>query len=175
MVWQQCKDRLQNELPSQQFNTWIRPLEANEQEQVLTLMAPNRFIKDFVSEKFSQRISELVSELEPTGGMDVVLEIATTVGVVAPSATGKVMILPSSLKLAPLPTCAVTKSPSFNVLLPPAPTAGLVMASLLSRLVCRSTVAGAGVPARLDRVKPGTMRIASPMMNTSASHFFSGR
>ena len=49
-------------------------------------MAPNRFIKDFVSEKFSQRITELVSELEPTGSMDVVLEIATAVGVVAPAA-----------------------------------------------------------------------------------------
>jgi chromosomal replication initiator protein len=90
VVWQQCKDRLQNELPSQQFNTWIRPLQANEQGQVLTLMAPNRFIKDFVSEKFSQRISELVSELEPTGSMNVVLEIALAGGII-PTATATVL------------------------------------------------------------------------------------
>jgi chromosomal replication initiator protein len=77
VVWQQCVDRLQNELPSQQFNTWIRPLQASKQGQLLTLFAPNRFIKDFVSDKFAGRITELVRELEPGGGMDVVLEIGS--------------------------------------------------------------------------------------------------
>ena len=43
--------------------------------QMLTLLAPNRFIKDFVSDKFAERISELVRELEPDNAMDVVLEI----------------------------------------------------------------------------------------------------
>jgi chromosomal replication initiator protein len=75
VVWQQCIDRLQDELPSQQFNTWIRPLQASREGQNLTLFAPNRFIKDFVSDKFAERISELVRELEPERGMDVVLEI----------------------------------------------------------------------------------------------------
>ena len=75
VVWQQCVDRLQNELPSQQFNTWIRPLQASMEGQMLTLLAPNRFIKDFVSDKFAERISELVRELEPDNAMDVVLEI----------------------------------------------------------------------------------------------------
>ena len=42
---------------------------------MLTLFAPNRFIKDFVSDKFAERISELVRELEPERSMDVVLEI----------------------------------------------------------------------------------------------------
>ena len=74
-MWQQCIDRLQDELPSQQFNTWIRPLQATREGQMLTLFAPNRFIKDFVSDKFAERISELVRELEPERGMDVVLEI----------------------------------------------------------------------------------------------------
>ncbi|GHD22610.1 chromosomal replication initiator protein DnaA [Halioglobus japonicus] len=75
VVWQQCIDRLQDELPSQQFNTWIRPLEASTDGQSLTLFAPNRFIKDFVSDKFATRIAELVSELEPSNQLDVVLEI----------------------------------------------------------------------------------------------------
>jgi chromosomal replication initiator protein len=77
VVWQQCVDRLQNELPSQQFNTWIRPLQANLQGHLLTLVAPNRFIKDFVSDKFAERISQLVRELKPGSGMDVVLEIGS--------------------------------------------------------------------------------------------------
>ena len=75
VVWQQCIDRLQDELPSQQFNTWIRPLQATTDGQSLTLFAPNRFIKDFVSDKFADRIAELVRELEPGGSLDVVLEI----------------------------------------------------------------------------------------------------
>ena len=82
LVWQQCVDRLQDELPSQQFNTWIRPLQASTDGQLLTLLAPNRFIKDFVSDKYARRIAELVRELEPGGAMDVVLEI----GASAPSA-----------------------------------------------------------------------------------------
>ncbi|MGL4565113.1 MAG: DnaA N-terminal domain-containing protein, partial [Halioglobus sp.] len=53
VVWQQCVDRLQDELPSQQFNTWIRPLQASTEGRNLTLLAPNRFIKDFVSDKFA--------------------------------------------------------------------------------------------------------------------------
>jgi chromosomal replication initiator protein len=75
VVWQQCIDRLQHELPSQQFNTWIRPLHASTDGRSLTLFAPNRFIKDFVSDKFADRISELVRELEPGTAMDVFLEI----------------------------------------------------------------------------------------------------
>jgi chromosomal replication initiator protein len=74
-VWQQCVNRLQDELPSQQFNTWIRPLQARMNGHMLTLSAPNRFIKDFVSDKFAERISELVRELEPDNATDVVLEI----------------------------------------------------------------------------------------------------
>jgi chromosomal replication initiator protein len=74
-VWQQCISRLRDELPSQQFNTWIRPLQASRDDHSLTLVAPNRFIKDFVAEKYSQRITELVRELEPGGALDVSLEI----------------------------------------------------------------------------------------------------
>lgn len=87
VVWQQCINRLQDELPSQQFNTWIRPLQASLEGHSLTLIAPNRFIKDFVSDKFVQRISELVRELEPDSAMDVVLEIGGRSGLQA-SGTG---------------------------------------------------------------------------------------
>lgn len=75
VVWQQCMDRLQDELPSQQFNTWIRPLQASQEGQQLTLSAPNRFIKDFVSDKFAQRIRELMRELHGGSMVDVILDI----------------------------------------------------------------------------------------------------
>ncbi len=75
VVWQQCVTRLREELPSQQFNTWIRPLQASLDGHELKLYAPNRFIKEFVSDKFAERISELVRELAPEGATSVVLEI----------------------------------------------------------------------------------------------------
>jgi chromosomal replication initiator protein len=74
-AWQQCIDRLRDELPSQQFNTWIRPLEANWDSQSLTLFAPNRFIKDFVHEKYAERILELAEEVSPGAPVDLVLDI----------------------------------------------------------------------------------------------------
>jgi len=49
-LWQQCLSQLENELPEQQFNTWIRPLHAIEKAESLTLLAPNRFVLDWVNE-----------------------------------------------------------------------------------------------------------------------------
>lgn len=79
VVWQQCVDRLRDELPSQQFNTWIRPLQANGDDHSLVLSAPNRFIKDFVAEKYSERILELMRELVTGSPLDLRLEIGASV------------------------------------------------------------------------------------------------
>lgn len=65
-LWQQCLDYLQDELSSQQFNTWIRPLQAEDGDaNELRLLAPNRFVRDWVSDKYAKRISELMRELSP--------------------------------------------------------------------------------------------------------------
>lgn len=61
-IWQECMDCLKAELPSQQFNTWIRPLQAELESAVLRVFAPNRFVQDWVKGKFLQRIREIVSE-----------------------------------------------------------------------------------------------------------------
>jgi chromosomal replication initiator protein len=56
---------LQNELPSQQFNTWIRPLELDQGQSTETkidILAPNRFVKDWVASKYLGRIKELAQE-----------------------------------------------------------------------------------------------------------------
>lgn len=60
--WQHCIDCLKVELPAQQYNTWIRPLKANIDADVLQISAPNRFILDWVKGKFLRRIEELVTE-----------------------------------------------------------------------------------------------------------------
>ncbi len=62
-VWDRCLLQLQNELPAQQFNTWIRPLRVEEEnEEGLRLLAPNRFVQDWVNEKFMGRIRQLAEE-----------------------------------------------------------------------------------------------------------------
>ena len=75
VVWQQCVDYLQRELPSQQFNTWIKPLQAETDGAELHLFAPNRFVKEWVDDKFLGRISDLVRELYPQNPYQVTLDI----------------------------------------------------------------------------------------------------
>ncbi len=74
-IWQQCIDHLQDEMPSQQFNTWIRPLRAELANEGLCLLAPNRFIKDWVNDKYFGRIKELVNEVSKGEFEQVVLDI----------------------------------------------------------------------------------------------------
>jgi len=61
-LWKECLGCLEHELPSQQFNTWLRPLQAEEADNELLLYAPNRFVMDWVNEKYIKRISELLYE-----------------------------------------------------------------------------------------------------------------
>ena len=59
-LWNRCIRSLQAELPEQQFNTWIRPLQAEEHDDHLRLLAPNRFVVDWLQEHYIERILELV-------------------------------------------------------------------------------------------------------------------
>ncbi|PPC78068.1 chromosomal replication initiator protein DnaA [Pokkaliibacter plantistimulans] len=62
--WQRSLVRLQEELPVQQFNTWIRPLQAEVDDAgQLKLLAPNRFVMDWVSDKYLQRIKEVFKDV----------------------------------------------------------------------------------------------------------------
>ncbi|TMH95294.1 MAG: chromosomal replication initiator protein DnaA [Betaproteobacteria bacterium] len=63
-LWDACLRRLEQELPAQQFNTWIRPLapEADAGADTLVLAAPNRFVLELVRERFFARIERLAAE-----------------------------------------------------------------------------------------------------------------
>ena len=61
-LWQRCLAKLEEELTSQQYNTWIRPLAANEKDGQLQLGAPNRFVLDWVRDKYWPRIVEFVAQ-----------------------------------------------------------------------------------------------------------------
>lgn len=61
-LWNLCLERLREELPTQQFSMWIRPLTAEEAGGELTLYAPNRFVLDWVRDKYRDKITELLRE-----------------------------------------------------------------------------------------------------------------
>src|SRR6266581_315505 len=61
VFWQSCLDSFQRELTAQQFNTWIRPLKLEHAGENLRLIAPNRFVLQWVKERFAGRIEELAA------------------------------------------------------------------------------------------------------------------
>ncbi|WP_303908373.1 chromosomal replication initiator protein DnaA [Thiohalomonas denitrificans] len=75
--WQKCLDALEHELSPQQFNTWIRPLQAEVSKDRVCLFAPNRFVMDWVTERFQSRIEELVSAYSDTGTLPVRFEVGS--------------------------------------------------------------------------------------------------
>lgn len=76
-IWDQCLKHLQHELPAQQFNTWIRPLQAVEDTAELKLLAPNRFVEDHVHKEYFERISRLVHEIASSPQFSVDLRVGS--------------------------------------------------------------------------------------------------
>ena len=83
-LWNQCTRVLQAELPEQQFNTWIRPLQAVDDGDKLRLLAPNRFVIDWVQRHHLERILQVVDDAHAE--TEVVLEVGSrdAAGVAAP-------------------------------------------------------------------------------------------
>jgi chromosomal replication initiator protein len=74
-LWNRCIRDLQAEIPEQQFNTWIRPLQAVEEGSVLRLLAPNRFVVDWLQEHYIERILQIVDA--SGGSAEVVVEVGS--------------------------------------------------------------------------------------------------
>ncbi len=75
-LWNQCIQKLEHEIPPQDFNTWIRPLQAVENESELHLLAPNQFVLDWVREHFIDRIENALPR-NGNGALRLVLEVGT--------------------------------------------------------------------------------------------------
>jgi len=76
-LWTKCVKQLEGEMPEQQFNTWIRPLQAVEDGEVLRLLAPNRFVVDWLHQNLLARISEVVAGMGEAPMPRVVVEVGT--------------------------------------------------------------------------------------------------
>ena len=84
-LWQQCLVRLENELPEQQFNTWIRPLHAVESGEDLQLLAPNQFVLDWVRKHHFKTISQALHDLGPGADTQLKLDIGSSKKVALPA------------------------------------------------------------------------------------------
>jgi chromosomal replication initiator protein len=76
-LWKKCLEHLEGELTAQQFNTWIRPLQAIENDTCLRLLAPNQFVLDWVNERFINHISEITTRFKAGGSVQVSLEVGS--------------------------------------------------------------------------------------------------
>lgn len=76
-IWQRCLGCLRDELPPQQFETWIQPLRFDmTSECAVRLLAPNRFVQDWVADKFLDRIRDIYRKID--GNQSVAIEVTAT-------------------------------------------------------------------------------------------------
>jgi chromosomal replication initiator protein len=71
--WPTCLSRFEKELSAQQFNTWIKPLEMQIGENAIRLLAPNKFVQQWVKDKFWTKIEAIAAELLPK---DILVELS---------------------------------------------------------------------------------------------------
>ena len=80
-IWQDCLSQLQEALPTTEFNLWIRPLQAEMIENKLYIYAPNRFVLDWVKNKYLTTISQLLNTLLGNDSLKLYLEVGSTLSV----------------------------------------------------------------------------------------------
>ncbi|GAB6035013.1 chromosomal replication initiator protein DnaA [Galenea microaerophila] len=74
-LWPKALQNLESELNDQQFHTWIRPLQAIEEENTIRLLAPSSFILDWVEKKLVDKIQQAVQEAAPLNTPEIKFEI----------------------------------------------------------------------------------------------------
>ncbi|HUX73363.1 MAG TPA: chromosomal replication initiator protein DnaA [Steroidobacteraceae bacterium] len=93
-LWNRCLRVLESELPEQQFNTWVRPLQSIEGDGELRLLAPNRYVIDWLGENSLPRIRELIRAFAEGPAPLLVLDVGTRAGAAkagaATAATGDI-------------------------------------------------------------------------------------
>ena len=62
-IWQMCLKHLERELPAEDINTWIRPLQAISGKTRTRLLAPNAYVRDHISKNYLERIRDIFEHL----------------------------------------------------------------------------------------------------------------
>ncbi len=109
--WSTCLSRLEAELPQQQFNTWIRALSASPaaNPRSLELLAPNRFVLQWVRERYLRRIEEIGNELygEP-------VQVSLAIGGAAKPAAPRAVAASKPAATSPVHTADAPRAPAVQ-------------------------------------------------------------
>ncbi len=112
-LWDHCLKHFEKELPPQQFRTWIQPLQALSQDRVLTITAPNRFVLQWVKDRFLPVIEQLAREATPHR-IAVVLQLGDNSQLTASSASGPLSTPPAAEPIKPKVREHTRLNPSFS-------------------------------------------------------------
>ncbi len=99
-LWQKCMDHLESEITPEEFNIWIRPLQIEMDQEQLLLLAPNRFVMDYINDKFIERITRCIYEYSANSQLTVRLQIGSN----------KLQTIPVAPVALPKAVAATTKS-----------------------------------------------------------------
>lgn len=113
-LWKLCLERLENELSSQQFNTWIRPLHAVEDETSLHLLAPNRFVLDWVNDHFLGQITELVLSCKNGASPHITLEVGAKPPVRPVEVPSTIQAAPAGNRAKPVSAASTPRNTQLN-------------------------------------------------------------
>jgi chromosomal replication initiator protein len=94
-IWENCLQRLLQDMPTQQYSMWIRPLQAVQDGTTITLFAPNRFVLDWVRDKYFNQINVLLEEF--SDGDPPQLRFEVSVGKVVNSGAANFSVQPNSI------------------------------------------------------------------------------
>ena len=162
-LWQQCVELLRDELPAQQFNTWIRPLQVEAEGDELRVYAPNRFVLDWVNEKYLSRLLELLGE----HGNGMAPALSLLIGSKRSSA-------PRAAPNAPLAAAATqhsqpqqSQAPAPNAAPAPAPVAKQEAASQEPSRASFDPMAGASSQQAPVRAEQRTVQVEGALKHTS--------
>jgi chromosomal replication initiator protein len=100
-LWSRCLRALENELPEQDFNTWVRPLQALDGEGALRLLAPNRFVVDWVRTHLLARLAELLREFGVAAPVAINVEVGSRPAVPSSAALSAGATAVRAMKNAP--------------------------------------------------------------------------
>ncbi len=112
-LWKACLDCLERQLSEQQLSTWIRPLHALEQDGALRLLAPNRFVLDWVRKHHLEQIRAVLATLRPEQPPQVLLEIGSGAPPLVPPSE-PAPVVPPAEPVAPLDAGDLLKSGALN-------------------------------------------------------------
>lgn len=164
-LWQQCVELLRDELPAQQFNTWIRPLQVEAEGDELRVYAPNRFVLDWVNEKYLGRLLELLGEK----GNGMAPALSLLIGSRRSSAGRAAPTAPVSAAMA------ASQAQAAQVAVPSEPVASPVdvsaAASVIEQAPSRESFDAMGdsspVPVSASRAEQRTVQVEGALKHTS--------